>query len=186
MDLSKLRPRIQWICGACHRTSADAVLPGLSKMGIINVRLQPYRLEKSRCWGKGNARLTCVGCHDPHVQVARNLDFMTRSACNAMCAQQTPSQSRCTGLLPARWAQKIVSIAICQELKCRARTRCLPITGSESAHAEPHIPINRPCFSLGVLVPIRDSLRIDPQCPAKTCPEAKLKQLAEFPHRPPL
>jgi hypothetical protein len=76
MDLSKLPPADSVdFCGACHRTSADAVLTGLSKMGVINVRLQPYRLEKSKCWGKGDARLTCVACHDPHVQVVRNSGF---------------------------------------------------------------------------------------------------------------
>ena len=59
-------------CGACHRTPADVVLSGLSRAGIINVRLQPYRLEKSKCWGKGDARLTCPACHDPHVQIVRD------------------------------------------------------------------------------------------------------------------
>jgi hypothetical protein len=62
-------------CGACHRTSADAVLQGLSKMGILNVRLQPYRLEKSKCWGNGDSRLTCIACHDPHTEVKRDSQF---------------------------------------------------------------------------------------------------------------
>jgi hypothetical protein len=62
-------------CGACHRTHADAILQGLSGMGNINVRLQPYRLEKSKCWRSGDARLTCVACHDPHVQVTRDPNF---------------------------------------------------------------------------------------------------------------
>lgn len=76
MDPSSLHPADSVdFCGACHRTSADAILAGLSKMGVINVRLQPYRLEKSKCWGKGDARLTCVACHDPHVQVVRNAGF---------------------------------------------------------------------------------------------------------------
>jgi len=56
-------------CGACHRTTADAELQGLAKAGINNLRLQPYRLQKSQCWGKGDARITCMACHDPHVQV---------------------------------------------------------------------------------------------------------------------
>lgn len=56
-------------CGACHRTTADAELQGLAKAGINNVRLQPYRLQKSKCWGKGDVRITCMACHDPHVQV---------------------------------------------------------------------------------------------------------------------
>ena len=56
-------------CGACHRTAADAVISGLSKMGAGSVRMQPYRLQKSKCWGSGDARITCTSCHDPHVQV---------------------------------------------------------------------------------------------------------------------
>lgn len=64
-------------CGACHRTWADVVEQSTS--GVINVRFQPYRLESSRCWQKsvsvtkraGDARLTCIVCHDPHRQVDR-------------------------------------------------------------------------------------------------------------------
>jgi hypothetical protein len=28
-------------------------------------------LENSRCWGKGDARLTCIACHDPHSPLQR-------------------------------------------------------------------------------------------------------------------
>ncbi len=51
-------------CGACHRTWNDAYEMGTT--GVANARFQPYRLENSRCWGDGDARLTCVACHDPH------------------------------------------------------------------------------------------------------------------------
>jgi hypothetical protein len=51
-------------CGACHTTWWDAKQIGA--IGVATVRFQPYRLEGSRCWGKGDARLTCVACHDPH------------------------------------------------------------------------------------------------------------------------
>jgi hypothetical protein len=58
-------------CGACHGTWWDVKLGGLE--GIANIRAQPYRLEKSRCWGrKGDARLTCVACHDPHQELVRD------------------------------------------------------------------------------------------------------------------
>ena len=58
-------------CGACHSTWWDVKQAGLA--GIDNVRAQPYRLEKSRCWGmKGDARLTCVACHDPHQKLVRD------------------------------------------------------------------------------------------------------------------
>lgn len=53
-------------CGACHRTWQDVVTTGFVKTGMFNVRFAPYRLENSLCWGKGDARLTCLACHDPH------------------------------------------------------------------------------------------------------------------------
>lgn len=86
-------------CGACHRTSSDAVLQGLSKMGIINVRLQPYRLEKSKCWGKGDARLTCVACHDPHRKIARDAEFYDGKCLG--CHRQSPS-AKSTAKTPQR------------------------------------------------------------------------------------
>jgi predicted CXXCH cytochrome family protein len=58
-------------CGSCHGTWWDVKLGGIE--GIGNIRAQPYRLEKSRCWGKkGDARLTCVACHDPHRGLVRD------------------------------------------------------------------------------------------------------------------
>lgn len=53
-------------CGACHTTWAD-VVEAASKPGPENIRFEPYGLEQSRCWGtNGDARITCVACHDPH------------------------------------------------------------------------------------------------------------------------
>jgi Cytochrome c554 and c-prime len=58
-------------CGACHRTAVDVVMAE-GAYGPINVRFQPYRLEKSRCWGtQGDDRLTCIACHNPHQQLVR-------------------------------------------------------------------------------------------------------------------
>jgi hypothetical protein len=54
-------------CGACHATAWDVKLSG--NKGVSNTRSQPYRLEKSKCWGRGDTRLTCIGCHDPHKQL---------------------------------------------------------------------------------------------------------------------
>jgi hypothetical protein len=51
-------------CGACHRTWADVLQTEVT--GVANVRFQPYRLESSKCWGHGDARLACYTCHDPH------------------------------------------------------------------------------------------------------------------------
>jgi hypothetical protein len=61
-------------CGACHRTWADVTMEGGGSMGAAQVRFQPYRLEMSRCWGEaGDARITCVACHDPHQPLVREL-----------------------------------------------------------------------------------------------------------------
>jgi hypothetical protein len=57
-------------CGACHRTWWDVNLEGLT--GIGTLRFPAYRLEKSRCWGKGDARVTCIACHDPHQLLVKD------------------------------------------------------------------------------------------------------------------
>jgi len=57
-------------CGACHRTWWDVNLAGLTGVGTL--RFPAYRLEKSRCWGKGDARVTCVACHDPHKPLVKD------------------------------------------------------------------------------------------------------------------
>ena len=54
-------------CGSCHATWWDVKLSGVK--GVSNAKSQPYRLQGSKCWGKGDPRLTCVACHDPHKQL---------------------------------------------------------------------------------------------------------------------
>lgn len=56
-------------CGACHSTWWDVTLAG--EKGIAALRSQPFRLQSSRCWGEGDARLTCTACHDPHEPLVR-------------------------------------------------------------------------------------------------------------------
>ena len=67
MDPSNLSPSDSVdFCGACHSTWAD-VVEAAAQPGPGLIRFQPYRLEESRCWGRnGDARITCVACHDPH------------------------------------------------------------------------------------------------------------------------
>lgn len=60
-------------CGACHRTWGDVLEAGTT--GVRNVRFQPYRVERSRCWGKGDARLKCTACHNPHERIVREPSF---------------------------------------------------------------------------------------------------------------
>ncbi|HEY8151762.1 MAG TPA: multiheme c-type cytochrome [Vicinamibacteria bacterium] len=56
-------------CGACHATFWDVKLAG--EKGVAALRSQPHRLQSSRCWGEGDARITCTACHDPHRPLVR-------------------------------------------------------------------------------------------------------------------
>jgi hypothetical protein len=58
-------------CGACHGSWWDVKLAGVK--GPSTTRSAPYRLVTSKCWGeKGDIRLTCTTCHDPHKQLQTN------------------------------------------------------------------------------------------------------------------
>jgi hypothetical protein len=60
-------------CGACHRTWQDVISGHMIEAGVFNVRFAPYRLENSRCWAEGDARITCMACHDPHKPLSHDL-----------------------------------------------------------------------------------------------------------------
>lgn len=59
-------------CGACHRTLRDVKL--LRTDGVQNVRFQPYRLQKSRCWVR-TGRITCQFCHNTHEPLAHEAAY---------------------------------------------------------------------------------------------------------------
>lgn len=82
-------------CGACHRTPWDVKLVGVT--GIANVRFQPYRLENSRCWGKGDTRLTCVACHDPHKPLERNAAYYDQRCLRCHPARPQGATVKVTG-----------------------------------------------------------------------------------------
>jgi hypothetical protein len=78
-------------CGACHRTTMD-VVESTEAYGPINLRFQPYRLEKSRCWGtEGDARLTCAACHNPHEPLVRSVSFYDERCLRCHTARETES-----------------------------------------------------------------------------------------------
>ncbi len=72
-------------CGACHRTWQDVVSGHMIDAGVFNVRFAPYRLENSKCWAEGDARITCMTCHDPHKPVSHDIASYDASclACHA-------------------------------------------------------------------------------------------------------
>jgi hypothetical protein len=61
-------------CGACHRTPVDVAVSMPRHLGVSSIRFQPYRLERSLCWGAGgDPRITCIACHDPHKPLEHEL-----------------------------------------------------------------------------------------------------------------
>jgi len=79
-------------CGACHRTLNDVYEMGAA--GVANVRFQPYRLERSRCWGDGDERLACIACHDPHVPLVHEAGSYDEKclACHVGAPAKKPSK----------------------------------------------------------------------------------------------
>jgi hypothetical protein len=74
-------------CGACHAATWDVLLARTK--GVANARSAPYRLQRSKCWGKGDARLLCWSCHNPHEQVRSDPESYDRACfnCHASSAQ---------------------------------------------------------------------------------------------------
>ncbi len=75
-------------CGACHSTWADVVETN-RRIGLAEIRFQPYRLEQSRCWGiSGDRRITCIACHNPHQPLVRDPSAYDSKclACHAVSA----------------------------------------------------------------------------------------------------
>jgi hypothetical protein len=93
-------------CGACHRTTVD-VVESTEAYGPINVRFQPYRLEKSRCWGtRGDARLTCIACHNPHEPLVHDASSYDQRclACHAAPGSESPSNGATPAVCPVATA----------------------------------------------------------------------------------
>ena len=59
--------------GSCHATWWDTQLSGIK--GVPSVRSQAYRLQNSKCWGAGDARIICIACHDPHQQLEKRSEM---------------------------------------------------------------------------------------------------------------
>lgn len=79
------------LCGQCHRTFADVVRNRL--FGQINVRFQPYRLAKSKCYDGSDSRISCTACHDPHRELVGN-DESYDAKCQSCHAAQTAKKCK--------------------------------------------------------------------------------------------
>jgi len=78
-------------CGACHRTPMDVA--AAKDYVPTNIRFQPYRLAKSRCWSRPDRRIACTACHNPHDEVVRNIDFYD-AKCLACHANKTTAGNK--------------------------------------------------------------------------------------------
>jgi hypothetical protein len=78
-------------CGRCHRTWAQIASGG--PHGILNIRFQPYRLTNSKCYDATDRRISCLACHDPHVDVVRNTASYD-SKCQACHYQRTDAPGK--------------------------------------------------------------------------------------------
>jgi hypothetical protein len=83
-------------CGACHRTWTDVYEMQTGAIGPVNARFQPYRLENSKCWGEGDARLVCIACHDPHQPLQHDA-----AAYDAKCLACHPA-AKAKSVMPAK------------------------------------------------------------------------------------
>ena len=92
-------------CGACHRTWADVEVEMPADIGTGSLRFQPYRLEESRCWGKGgDARITCIACHDPHQPLVTEL-----SAYDSKCLACHSAKPNPVGRMAAKTTCKVAT-----------------------------------------------------------------------------
>ncbi len=81
------------VCGACHRTWADVAVNG--PRGIGNVRFQPYRIAKSKCYDAAETRIACNACHDSHQRPARAAAVAaTDKACASCHPKLCPAGNR--------------------------------------------------------------------------------------------
>lgn len=92
-------------CGSCHATFWDVKLA--NERGVAALRSQPHRLQSSRCWSQGgDARLTCVACHDPHQPLVRDATSYDQKCLSChVGARATPTASHPGGACKAGTAK---------------------------------------------------------------------------------
>ncbi len=82
-------------CGACHRSWIQVQMLGIR--GVENVRFQPYRIFKSKCYDHRDKRIGCTACHNPHEELVTDAAYY-----DARCMACHQSTQRA----PQRAAQK--------------------------------------------------------------------------------
>jgi hypothetical protein len=90
----------QEFCGACHVSFEKALLMP-KQGGANNLRYQPYRIFNSR-GHSGDARISCVACHDPHDKLSEDVAFYDAKclACHLSTRDQTKTTARSAAACP--------------------------------------------------------------------------------------
>lgn len=94
-DLTKLSSEdVSSFCGRCHGTLASVVMHGWH--GPSTIRFQPYRLALSKCFSSTDPRISCIACHDPHVEVVRNPAYYDKKclACHSLAMSKAPPYAK--------------------------------------------------------------------------------------------
>jgi hypothetical protein len=90
----------QEFCGACHVSFEKALLMP-KQGGTNNLRYQPYRIFNSR-GHSGDARISCVACHDPHDKLAEGAASYDSKclACHLTTRDQAKTAARSAAACP--------------------------------------------------------------------------------------
>lgn len=90
----------QDFCGACHR-SAEEMVDSPKRISINNVRFQPYRIFKSKCYSD-DRRISCVACHDPHQSVVQSAAYYDAKCLFCHQSSRAPEAGMTTRLSAGR------------------------------------------------------------------------------------
>ena len=115
-------------CGACHRTWTDVYEMQSGATGPVNARFQPYRLENSKCWGEGDARLICAACHDPHQPLQQDATAYDAKclACHSTTNAKSAAATRRPAASPAAAHSESRIATLCSVAKAKCVTCHMP------------------------------------------------------------
>jgi hypothetical protein len=96
----------QEFCGSCHVSFEQAMIMP-RQGGANNIRFQAYRIFNSPGHRGGDARISCVACHDPHRDVERGASRYDSKclACHASDPKQPKTKERPANACPVARAE---------------------------------------------------------------------------------
>jgi hypothetical protein len=79
----------QEFCSSCHRAISD--FEKLRFLQVNNIRFQPYRIFKSKCYSD-DRRIRCTACHDPHEPVSTDSAYYDKKCLACHVTQSKSSE----------------------------------------------------------------------------------------------